>query len=168
MPDLIINREIEIIHRNVELLLKNNFQSILGYINFTTLSGIPIADANISINLYENESLIDTFYCLSDDGWIVNLNAGNYTAVFDVENEGYNVDAVSAALTIISSDSTDNGTVPDGDSDDNGADSPVDNEIIPDVSSIDNEVTLATSAGYDNHNTQSNRQLRLTRHLTTD
>ena len=67
---------------------------------FTTPSGLPINDANITIRIYKNNNLIGTYYALSGDGWVVSLDAGSYIAVCSIENQAYEVDSVNATLTI--------------------------------------------------------------------
>ena len=68
-------------------------------------NGALINNANITVRVYKNKTLMGTYYFMSSNGWTVNLNAGNYEAVFSVENMPYSVDCVNATLTI-SKDST--------------------------------------------------------------
>lgn len=69
-------------------------------INFTTAFDVPIINVTITIRVYDNDTLIDTFYCLSGNEWAVDLDVGNYLAVFSVENQEYEVDPVNATLKI--------------------------------------------------------------------
>ena len=55
-----------------------------------TNGGDTITKGKIIIEIYEGEQLIDTYDCLSDEGWIVNLPAGSYNAVFKTEYIGGN------------------------------------------------------------------------------
>ena len=69
-------------------------------ITLTTLAGVQITDANVTIRVYKDNTLIGTFTCPVMDGWIVNLGAGSYIAVLSVENQGYEVDSINVTLTI--------------------------------------------------------------------
>ena len=40
---------------------------------------------NTTIEIYQNDVLIDTYYCLSGDGWVVNLGIGEYEAVLSLD-----------------------------------------------------------------------------------
>ena len=73
---------------------------------FTTESGTPISNANITIRVYRNNALIGTYYALSGEGWIVDIDAGSYIAVCSVENEAYDVDSANATLSISKADSS--------------------------------------------------------------
>jgi len=68
--------------------------------SFTTASGIPISNANITIRVYKNNALVGTYYALSGDGWVVESDAGSYIAVCSVENQAYDVEPANATLTI--------------------------------------------------------------------
>jgi hypothetical protein len=57
-------------------------------------------NAEVRINIYENNVLIGNYSCLSGNGWTVNLPVGVYDAVCIVKNEGYELDPVKVALTI--------------------------------------------------------------------
>ena len=72
--------------------------------NFTTASGTSISNANITIRIYKNNALAGTYYALSGEGWIVNLDAGSYIAVCSVENQVYDVEPANATLTISKAD----------------------------------------------------------------
>ena len=67
---------------------------------FTTASGLPINNANITIRIYKNNALVGTYYALSGEGWAVELDAGSYIAVCSVENQAYEVEPANATLTI--------------------------------------------------------------------
>ena len=67
---------------------------------FTTASGLPINNANITIRVYKNNALVGTYYALSGEGWVVNIDAGSYIAVCSVENQAYDVEPANAALTV--------------------------------------------------------------------
>ena len=87
------------------ILIVNNFTSTYNSgdklsFKFTSDSGKPINNTIITIRVYKNNTLIGTYYALSDEGWIVNIDAGSYIAVCSVENQAYNVDQVNATLTI--------------------------------------------------------------------
>ena len=87
------------------VLTVSNYSSTYGsggklVINFTTLSGNPIDDANITIRVYKNNSLIGTYHCLSGKGWVVSCGAGNYYALLSVENQAYDANPVNATLKI--------------------------------------------------------------------
>jgi hypothetical protein len=75
-------------------------------VNFTTVNGIPISDANITIRIYKNNTFIDSYYFLSGDGWIINLYPGDYNAVLSVENQAYIVEPVNVAFKINKIDTT--------------------------------------------------------------
>ena len=66
----------------------------------TTASGLPINNANITIRVYKNNALVGTYYALSGEGWVVELDAGSYIAVCSVENQAYEVEPANATLTI--------------------------------------------------------------------
>jgi len=68
-------------------------------INFTSSEGVPIANANVKIDVYKNSALIGTYYCLSGDGWVVDLGLGTYVAVVNVDS-GYGIDSADAILTV--------------------------------------------------------------------
>ena len=68
--------------------------------NFNTALGTPINNANITIRVYKNNTLVGTYYALSGDGWVVKLDVGSYIAVCSVENQIYDVDPVNATLKI--------------------------------------------------------------------
>ena len=68
--------------------------------NFTTASGTPINNVNITIRVYKNNALVGTYYALSGEGWVVNLDVGSYIAVCSVENQAYEVEPANATLTI--------------------------------------------------------------------
>ena len=67
-------------------------------INFTTSKGTPITDADVTIDVYKNDALIGTYYCLSGDGWTVDLDVGNYVAVASVPD--YEIDPANATVTV--------------------------------------------------------------------
>ena len=51
-----------------------------------TNSGIPIADANISISIYDDNNVwIANYSCLSGEGWTVDFPAGYYHVIFSTE-----------------------------------------------------------------------------------
>ena len=68
--------------------------------NFTTASGTPISNANITIRIYKNDTLVGTYYALSGEGWVVKLDVGLYIAVCSIENQAYEVEPANATLTI--------------------------------------------------------------------
>ena len=68
-------------------------------INFTSSNGVQITNANVQIDVYKNGALVGTYYCLSGDGWAVDLGPGSYAAVVSVDS-GYAIDSVDAILTI--------------------------------------------------------------------
>ena len=70
-------------------------------INFTNSKGIPITNANMTIRVYKNDVMVGTYYCLSGDGWVVDLNVGDYVAVVGIENQVYDVNPVRATLKIV-------------------------------------------------------------------
>jgi hypothetical protein len=67
---------------------------------FTTASGTPINNANITVRVYKNNTLVGTYYALSGEGWVVELDLGSYIAVCSVENQAYEVEPANATLTI--------------------------------------------------------------------
>ena len=69
-----------------------------------TIDEIPMSNVNVTIRVYKNKSLVGTYYCLSDDGWVVNLDVGDYIADFSVENQEWDVDSVNATLKINKAD----------------------------------------------------------------
>ena len=44
-----------------------------------------LSGLNTSINVYQNNTLVGTYYCLSGDGWLVDLNPGTYKAILSLE-----------------------------------------------------------------------------------
>ena len=73
----------------------------LFFVNLTTVSGVPIYDANITIRVYENNVFVGSYYCLSGSGWVIDLGFGDYDVVLSVENQAYSVDPVNASFKII-------------------------------------------------------------------
>ena len=67
-------------------------------ITFTTSEGYSINE-DVTIDVYENDVLVGTYNCLSEDGWVVDLDVGNYVALVSVY-PGYLIDPVEATLTI--------------------------------------------------------------------
>ena len=70
----------------------DNFTSFYGsgeklIFNLTTNSGMPVTNGNISISVYfkDNGVWVRNYTCLSGEGWIPDLPAGSYIAVFDTE-----------------------------------------------------------------------------------
>ena len=64
-----------------------------------TWSGMPIADGNITISVYAySGSLLCERSCLSGEGWVVDLPAGSYYAIFDTEYEQF--DSVRGEITV--------------------------------------------------------------------
>ena len=53
-----------------------------------TSIGETVSDANITIEVYKNNTLFGTYHCLSGDGWVVDLPVGSYNAVYKTEFEG--------------------------------------------------------------------------------
>ena len=74
--------------------------------NLTTDDGKPIGNANITIRVYKDNDLLATYYALSGEGWIVDIDAGNYIASCSVENQQYRVNQANATLTVNKADST--------------------------------------------------------------
>lgn len=50
-----------------------------------TADGMNYNGFNTTISVYQNETLVGTYYALSSEGWIVNLDAGNYTAILSID-----------------------------------------------------------------------------------
>ena len=68
-------------------------------VNLTNSKGIPIANVNASISVYKNDDLVGTYYCLSGDGWVVDLEDGEYVAVVNV-NPAYLIDPAYSNILI--------------------------------------------------------------------
>ncbi len=69
-----------------------------------TVDEIPISNANVTIRVYKNNALVGTYYCLSGDGWVVNLDVGDYIADLSVENQEWDADSVNTTLKINKAD----------------------------------------------------------------
>lgn len=69
-----------------------------------THDGKQLNNVDVSIEIYQNGSPVDAYYCSSDGGWVVCLEPGTYTAVLNVpltDMEGHkNVKPVSAAIEV--------------------------------------------------------------------
>ena len=83
----------------------NNFTSVYGSnetfgVNLTLWSGDVLNNINITIKIYENNSHVGTYSCLSGSSWVVDLDAGNYTAVVSVKNNAYKAEPVNASIII--------------------------------------------------------------------
>lgn len=83
----------------------DNFMSVYGSndtmsINLTSVRGLAIYDANVTIRVYKNKTLIGTYYCLSEAQWGVTLDAGDYVAVLSVENQSYDVDSINVTIKV--------------------------------------------------------------------
>ena len=74
--------------------------------NLTRENGKEVNNANITIRVYKNNALFDTYYALSGEGWIVDIDAGDYIASCSVENQEYQVTPVNVTLTISKADSS--------------------------------------------------------------
>ena len=61
--------------------------------------GNLVNNAESTIMVYQDNVLVGTYHC-SSDGWIVDMDAGNYTVVCSVKSGGYLLDPVYATLTI--------------------------------------------------------------------
>ena len=68
-------------------------------INFTTSKDVPITDADVKVSVYKDDALIGTYHCLSGDGWVVDLDVGNYVAVASVDSR-YLTDSANATVTV--------------------------------------------------------------------
>ena len=93
------------------ILIVYNFTSIYNsgdklLFNLTYMSGLPIRNANITIRIYKNDKIIGTYYALSGEGWIVNVDVGSYIAVCSIENQAYDVEPVNATISINRANST--------------------------------------------------------------
>ena len=91
------------------ILIVCNFTSIFNsgdklLFNFTTASGMPIKNTNITIRVYKNNALVGTYYALSGEGWVVELDVGSYIAVCSVENQAYEVEPANATMAISKAD----------------------------------------------------------------
>ena len=64
-----------------------------------TYNGMIFEDLKITIKLYKDDKLIDTYYCLSGKDWPVNLNSGTYKVVLSYD-EYPSVKPVNATLLI--------------------------------------------------------------------
>ena len=83
----------------------NNFTSVYGSnetfgVNLTLWSGDVLNNINITIKIYENNSHVGTYSCLSGSSWVVDLDAGNYTAIVSVKNNAYKAEPVNASIII--------------------------------------------------------------------
>ena len=83
----------------------DNFMSVYGSndtmsINLTSVRGLAIYDANVTIRVYKNKTLIGTYYCQSEAQWHVTLDAGDYVAVLSVENQSYDVDSINVTIKV--------------------------------------------------------------------
>ena len=65
--------------------------------SLTTKDGMPALITVIEISIYKNSIPVGNYSCLSDEGWIPELDAGSYAAVFNACD--YNVTS-NATLTI--------------------------------------------------------------------
>ena len=64
---------------------------------------VSIMDEEIIIKIYKNDSIIGTYHCLSGDGWVVDLDIGNYAALISFEgNDNYDPRNATAKITVIS------------------------------------------------------------------
>ena len=71
------------------------------FINATDKDGISVDDVIVTIRLYKNDTLIDTYECLTNTCWIADLDEGSYTAVMAVEHDSYELDSpVAVTLTL--------------------------------------------------------------------
>jgi hypothetical protein len=68
--------------------------------NLTLVDGDPIDDAYVTIRIYDDDAFIASYYCLSGDGWIIDLGFGEYVAVLSVEDQCYAVDPVNTSFKI--------------------------------------------------------------------
>ena len=66
-------------------------------INLINPSGALVNDADVTIDVYKKGKLVNTYCCLSGDGWVVDLVPGNYIAVVSA-NPGYLIDPVNAPV----------------------------------------------------------------------
>ena len=70
------------------------------FVNITTFNGTQINGINVTIEIYNRVTLIDTVHCLSGDGWLVNLQIGEYRARLSVNDSQYDIDPIEVKMTI--------------------------------------------------------------------
>ena len=87
------------------ILTVDNFTTVYGSgekLTFVlkTNSGMLLENANISISIYykDNDSWVGNYRCLSGEGWVVDLPAGLYYAIYDAEYFGFQ--EVNRTITI--------------------------------------------------------------------
>ena len=83
----------------------SNFSSIYNYgakiiATLTTVKGIEITNVIITLRVYQNNDIINTYSLISGEYCMVNFDVGFYRLVFSVENQSYDVDSINATLTI--------------------------------------------------------------------
>jgi predicted outer membrane repeat protein len=69
-------------------------------ITLKSSNGTQITGTNITVRVYKGGALVDTYYFLSGEEWIVGLNEGQYMAVLSVESPGYLVESKNMTLTV--------------------------------------------------------------------
>ena len=87
-------------------LMVSNFNSTYGFddgvfLNATNKNAIAVNDVIVTIRVYKNDALVGTYDALTNTDWIVDLDAGNYTAEMAIEHNAYILaKVVKISLTI--------------------------------------------------------------------
>ena len=69
-------------------------------VTFTDYKGNVKNDVNITLKVTKGDELIGTYYFLSGDGWLVDLDAGTYNGNISVQKQGYDFYIEHITLTI--------------------------------------------------------------------
>ena len=124
---------------------------LYNYQDYTYLENVTV-----TVRAYKNNSPAGKFEFLSGDGWVVNIDEGNYTFCFSVENHDYIVEPLNVTLAVIKKEIADVQIAMD----DNAFLDPTVAEI---ESNIDGTITVYIDGYYMEHlDVAANRTVQLT------
>lgn len=82
-----------------------NYTQVYGYlygmVPYLLKDEEQIPDVEVIIKVYQNNKLVGNYTALSCRSWVVPLSVGEYTAVFSIEDKGFDVKPVNATFKII-------------------------------------------------------------------